>query len=150
MKAKNPSGGSRGLTVPKMTVVSWKNSRSGIGSELSVEDTSVFPPLRVDPMITISHSIQVDRNGKDGQVIGFREGVITREHIGSSGAVREMPKSIMKGRSSSPANLQPCVLSGHSGPAQVDPIDELVAEADGDIGSRDGGSLTDADYNMQK
>ena len=105
MKVKNSSGGSRGLTVPKMTVVSRKNSRSGIGSELSVEDTSVFPPLRVDPKITISHSIQVDRNGKDGQVTGFREGVITGERMGSSGAVREMPKSIMKGRSSSPADL---------------------------------------------
>ena len=63
-----------------------------------MEDTSVFPPLRVDPKITISHSIQVDRNGKDGQVTGFHEGVITGEQMGSSGAVREMPKSIMKER----------------------------------------------------
>ena len=89
----------------------------------------------------------MDRNGKDGQVTGFREGVITGEQMGSSGAVREMPK---KGRSSSPADLLTCVLSGHSGPAQVDPVDELVAEANGDIGGRDGGSLTNADYNMQK
>ena len=64
MKAKYPSGGSRGLTAPKMTVVSQKNCRSGNGGELNVEDTAVFPPLRVDhatdPKITISQPIPVD------------------------------------------------------------------------------------------
>ena len=33
---------------------------------------------------------------------------------------------------------------------QGDPVDELVAGADGDIGGRNGGSLTDADYKMKK
>ena len=123
MKTKNPSGGSRGLTVPKSTVVGRKNTRSSSGGEISVEDTTVFPPLRMDPKITISHSTQGDRNGKVGQIIGFSEEVITGEQIGSSGAVREVPKSIMKKSSSSPADPQNHVLlkSGYSGLAQVDP-----------------------------
>ena len=109
-----------------------------------MEDTTVFPPLRVDPKITISHSIQVDRNGKDGQATGFREEVITGEQMGSSGAVREEPKSIMKEKSSSPADLQNYVPPkfGYSGLVQVDPADE-------EIGDRNVGSFTDAAYKVK-
>ena len=65
--------------------MSRKNSRFSNGSEISVEDTTVFTSLRVDPKITIYHSIQVDRNGKDGQATGFREEVITGEQMGIVG-----------------------------------------------------------------
>ena len=109
-----------------------------------MEDTTVFPPLRVDPKITISHSIQVDRNGKDSQATGFREEVITGEKMGSSGAVREEPKSIMKEKSSSPADLQYYVPPkfGYSGLVQVDPAGE-------EIGDRNVGSFTDAAYKVK-
>ena len=110
MKAKYPSGGSRGLTVPKMTVVSRKNCRSGNGGELNVDDTTVFPPLRVDhgtdPKITISQPIPVDRNGMDGQATCIREEVFIGEQKGSSEAAREVPKLIMSERSSFPADLK--------------------------------------------
>ena len=83
---KKPSGGSRVLTVPKMTVESRKNGRSGNEREFRMEETTVFPPLRVDqghPKILISHSIQEDRIGKEGQVTGFRDGGFTGEQMGA-------------------------------------------------------------------
>ena len=138
MKAKNPSGGSRGLTVPKSTVVGRKNIRSSSVGEISVEDTAVFPPLRMDLKVTFSHSTQGDRNGKVGQVIGFSEEVISGELIRSSGAVQEAPK-----RSSSSADSHNHVLpkSSYSDLAQVDP-------ADGDNGGRNGRTITDAVYKV--
>ena len=123
MKTKNPSGDSRGLTVPKSTVEGRENTRFSSGGEITMVDTAVFPPLRKDPKITISHSTQGDRNGKVGQIIGSSEEVFTGEQIRSSGAVREVPKSIMKRSSSSSADPQNRVLSksGYTGLAQVDP-----------------------------
>ena len=110
MKAKYPLGGSRGLTVPKMMAVSRKNCRSGNGGELNVEDTAVFPLLRVDhgtdPKITITQPIPVDRNGMDGQATGIREGVFIGEQKGRSEAAPEVPKLIMSQRSSFPADLK--------------------------------------------
>ena len=88
MKAKNLSGGSRGLSVPKMTVESQRNGRSGNEKEFRMEDTTVFPPLRVDqgvdPKIPISHSIQEDQIGIEGQVTGFRDGGFTGEQMGAN------------------------------------------------------------------
>ena len=124
MKTIIPSGGSRGLSESKSTVVGRENTRSSSGGEISMEDTAVFPPLRKDPKITFSHSTQGDRNGKVGQIIGSSEEVLNGEQIRSSGAVREVPKSIMKRSSSSPADPQNHVLpkSSYTGLAQVDEV----------------------------
>ena len=87
MKAKKPLCGNRGLTVPKMTVVSQKNGRSGNEREFRMVDTTIFPPLRVDQgvdsKIPISYSIQEDRIGKKGQVTGFCDGGFTGEQMGA-------------------------------------------------------------------
>ena len=63
--------------MPKSTVVGRENTRSRSGGEISMDDTTVFPPLRKDPNISISH--QGDRYGRVGQIIGVSEEVITGE-----------------------------------------------------------------------
>ena len=134
MKAKNPSGGSCGLMVPKVMVESRKTSRPGNERKIRMEDTTIFPPLRVDqrmdPKLPSSHSIQEDCIGKEGQVTGLRSvgsmgdqmkadeqrtnGKLPSSDlswmIGNEDVRVEASKSPMKERSSSSADLHAFVI----------------------------------------
>ena len=113
MKAKIPLGGSNVFSMLRMAVEIRKNNRSSNEHKLRTEDITVFPPLRldhvVDRKIPISHSIQKERNGKEGQITGLRSVVFTGEKmgadvLGSNGklSLSEAPVTTTNKRASSP------------------------------------------------
>ena len=76
MKAKIPSGSNNAPSLPKMVGENRKNSRSSNERRIRTEEMKVLPPLQLDHVvdlkIPISHSIQVEHNGKEGQITGLR------------------------------------------------------------------------------